>query len=72
MSSYIKATDKQPRYKIINHHRYKFLRNYQLYKDAFAEAARWIREPGISAKVVEDKKRGVWTVWVAEKRNWRK
>ena len=69
MSSYVKATDKQPRYKIINHHRYKFLRNYLLKRDAQTEANRWNRETGISAKITNEHQ--FWTVWVAEKRNWR-
>ena len=69
MSSYVRR-DKHPSYKIINHHRYKFLRSYGTKQAAAAEANRWNREPGISAKVVQDGE--LWTVWVAEKRRWRK
>ena len=69
MSSYIKQ-EKHPVYKIINHHRYKYLRAYGTKQDATAEANRWNREPGISAKVTRSGK--LYTVWVAEKRNWRR
>lgn len=69
MSSYVRR-DKHPTYKIINHHRYKFLRSYKAKQDATAEANRWNREPGISAKITEQS--GLYTVWVADKRSWRK
>jgi len=65
MSSYIREY-KHPSYKIINRRRYKYLRSYSSRRDATAEATRWNREPGISAKVTE--RNGVYTVWVAEKR----
>lgn len=69
MSSYIRQ-EKHPVYKVINHHRYKYLRVYGVKRDADAEANRWNREPGISAKVTG--REGFYIVWVAEKRNWRK
>jgi len=68
MSSYVRRY-KHPSYKVINHHRCKFLRSYGLERDAVAEANRWNREPGISAKVTNEGE--FWTVWVAEKRKWR-
>lgn len=68
MSSYVREFG-HPSYKIINHHRYKYLRSYGTKRDAVAEASRWNNEPGISAKVTE--RGGLWTVWVADKRNWR-
>jgi hypothetical protein len=68
MSSYVRRY-KNPSYKVINHHRYKFLRSYAMRQDAIDEANRWNREPGISAKATKDGE--FWTVWVAEKQNWR-
>ena len=65
MSSYVREF-KHPDYKTINHRRYKYLRSYGTKRDASAEATRWNREPGISAKVT---KRGeLYTVWVAKRR----
>lgn len=65
MSSYVREF-KHPTYKVINHRRYKYLRSYGTKRDAVAEATRWVREPGISAKVTE--RGGLFTVWVVEKK----
>jgi hypothetical protein len=69
MSSYIKRLHHADT-RSINGHVYRFIRSYSRESDARAEAARWNREPGISAKVTG--RYDLWTVWVSEKRNWRK
>jgi len=68
-TSYIRLT-KHADSRSIGGHIYRFLRAYTHKPDADAEANRWNREPGISAKVVGTQ--NLWTVWVSEKRKWRK
>ena len=70
MSSYVRR-NKHLSTKLINHHRYKFLRSYGTKQDAADEASRWNREPNVSAKVTHE---GgvVWTVWVSDKSKWRR
>lgn len=69
MSTYVREF-KHPSYKVINHRRYKYLRSYDAKRDAVAEATRWNKEPGISAKVTE--RDGLFTVWIVEKKKGRK
>ncbi|MDD4985919.1 MAG: hypothetical protein PHQ43_09030 [Dehalococcoidales bacterium] len=55
--------------KVINGKRYKGLQRYGSRLAAQREAAKWVREPGVSAKITgPDDRDGFYTVWVRMKK----